>query len=333
MRPFPLRSWLFLLLGLGLAPAASAVGIDWVTIGDPGNACDPRAQGCFGSVGQVYRISRTEITNAQYADFLNAVAATDPNGLYSSQMGSIVSNGGITRSGSSGGFSYATIPGREDMPVIHASFYDALRFANWLHNGQPTGAQGGSTTEGGAYDITPQGITDNDIVRNPDAQVFLTSEDEWYKAAYYDPVTSSYALYPAGTSSTPVCSSPTATANRANCNGAAGDLSVVGSYPGSASPYGTFDQGGNAFEWNEAIINVLSRGTRGGGFQDGVGFLAASNRNVLVGPQGSMGFRVASPGAASPAVPSLGPLASGLLVLSMAGATLGLWMRNGRGPG
>ncbi len=45
------------------------------------------------------------------------------------------------------------------MPVNFVSFWDGLRFANWLHNGQPTGAQGNSTTEDGAYTLTAGGIT------------------------------------------------------------------------------------------------------------------------------------------------------------------------------
>ena len=77
---------------LSLAPAASAVTIDWVTVGDPGNAVDTPA---FGDVAYVYRISRTEVTNDQYAEFLNAVAATDANALYNTNMGS--GFGGITR--------------------------------------------------------------------------------------------------------------------------------------------------------------------------------------------------------------------------------------------
>ena len=44
------------------------------------------------------------------------------------------------------------------------------------------------------------------------------------------------------------------------------DLTSVGSYPGSASPYGTFDQGGNVFEWNEAIAGT-NRVARGGNFR------------------------------------------------------------------
>ena len=41
-----------------LAPAASAVNIEWVTVGDPGNACDTQTAGCFGAVANVYRISK-----------------------------------------------------------------------------------------------------------------------------------------------------------------------------------------------------------------------------------------------------------------------------------
>ena len=45
------------------------------------------------------------------------------------------------------------------------------------------------------------------------------------------------------------------------------DLTNVGSYTGSASPNGTFDQGGNAAEWNETIAEpAITRGVRGGTF-------------------------------------------------------------------
>jgi len=94
--------WRVAFLWLALAPAASAVMVlDWVTVGDPGNACDPQSQGCFGAVAESYRISRFEVTNAQYAEFLNAVATTDANGLYHVNMGSVgvADFGGITQIG------------------------------------------------------------------------------------------------------------------------------------------------------------------------------------------------------------------------------------------
>jgi formylglycine-generating enzyme required for sulfatase activity len=251
---------LLVLAALCFALPAHAVTIDWVTVGDPGNACDTQPQGCFGSVADVYRISKYEVTNAQYAEFLNAVAKTDPRGLYSGSMGG--GYGGITGSGSPGSYTYSAIGGRENMPVTFVSFYAALRFANWLHNGQGSG-----DTETGAYTLlggTALPTNWATVTRNADATVFLTSEDEWYKAAYYDAVSTSYFNYPAGSDTQTTCTTPGPTANAANCGLVFDDLTNVGSYTGSLSPYGTFDQGGNVWEWNETIIEGITRGLRGG---------------------------------------------------------------------
>ena len=66
-------------------------------------------------------------------------------------------------------------------------------------------------------------------------------------------------------------------ANTANCDLAIGaTFADVGSYPGSGSPSGTFDQGGNAEEWTEATI-LRSRVFRGGNDFDDETRLAASN--------------------------------------------------------
>jgi formylglycine-generating enzyme required for sulfatase activity len=293
------------------APAWATVDLDWITVGDPGNADDDTG---FGAVAHEYRIGRYEVTNAQYAEFLNAVAATDPNGLYNTSMGS--GFGSITRSGSSGSFTYAAVPGREDMPVNYVSFWDATRFANWLHNGQPTGAQDDTTTEDGAYTLTTTDITNNTVTRNEGAAAFVTSEDEWYKAAYYDPGTTSYFDYPAGSDAQTVCAVPGATANTANCSSVNGDVTDVGSYTGAASPNGTFDQGGNTWEWNEAIISGTFRGMRGGGFADGPGPIAASFRGALnpAGEVSGVGFRVLSPVPPFPqGIPAIGPMGLALL--------------------
>jgi formylglycine-generating enzyme len=282
------------LLSLLIASSASAVTIDWTPIGDPGNACDPQPEGCFGAVGYAYNIGTFEVTNAQYADFLNAKAASDPLGLYNTSMGS--GFGGITRSGSSGSYTYTAISGRGDMPVNFVSFYDALRFANWLNNGQ-----GGGSTEMGAYTLlggtaTPSNGTT--VTRNAGATIFLTSEDEWYKAAYHDALNTcmgDYCDYPARFDAQTTCGAPTATVNRANCNFAVGGLTTKGSYTGSASPHGTFDQGGNVYEWNETIISGPNVGVRGGSFNFFPLFLAASDRtNINPASEGfDIGFRVA----------------------------------------
>ena len=66
--------------------ATQAVTFDWATIDNPGNAGDVQSQGTFGAVADTYRISKTEVTNSQYTEFLNAVADTDTHGLYHGRM-------------------------------------------------------------------------------------------------------------------------------------------------------------------------------------------------------------------------------------------------------
>jgi formylglycine-generating enzyme len=292
------RSLLFctLLVSMLVAPAALSSDIEWVTVGDPGNACDFQPQGCFGSVDSVYRVGKYEVTNAQYANFLNAVAKTDPHDLYKGNQGS--GKAGISQDGDEGNYTYAPIAGRENMPVTYIEFYDTLRFANWLHNGSLTGAQGSASTEDGAYTITALGISLNNISRNEGAQFFLTSENEWYKAAYYDAVAGSFYDYASQSNATINCSAPGAGANRANCSGVVGDLTAVGAYMSSMSPTGTFDQSGNAQEWNESVIGGASRGLRSGSFGAGHPFsLSASSRssgNAAFPGQEFVGFRVAS---------------------------------------
>jgi len=87
----------------GAGNANAAVQFDWAKVGNAGNAADTTG---FGAVSYEYRIAKHEVTNAQYAEFLNAVAATDTNNLYNTNMGSNA-RGGVTRSGSSGSFTYA----------------------------------------------------------------------------------------------------------------------------------------------------------------------------------------------------------------------------------
>ena len=279
-----------LMLSLALGLPASAFTVDWVTVGDPGNACETQAEGCFGAVANGFRIGKYEVTNAQYAEFLNAVAVDDTNGLYNTDMGFDQ----ILRGGAPGNYTYTAFGGNENKPITSFSFYDALRFANWLHNGQPsTGAQDASTTEDGAYLFTGPSTVG---ARKVSAQVFLPTENEWYKAAYYNAGSASYFDYPAGSNTQTTCSAPTATPNRANCSSAS-MIFAVGSYTGSPSPYVTFDQGGNVWEWNETIISG-GRGVRGGTcctpFADPT-FLAAATRfsNDPLAEENLVGFRVA----------------------------------------
>ena len=274
-------------IGLLLLPGmASAVSIDWVAVGDPGNADDTNG---YGSVDYAYQMSVYEITNAQYVEFLNAVAATDTYGLYNTGM---ETSGGISFSGSSGSYTYSAITDLESLPVNFVSFYDGLRFANWLHNGQPTGAQDDTTTEDGSYTITAQGIVDNSITRDLEATVVMPSEDEWYKAANYDTGSMIYYVYPAASDTETTCAAPGATPNTANCDSAAQGLTDVGDYTGSASPNGTFDQGGNVLEWNEAVAFQGHRGQRGGDWDDPATALIVRGTAFAAQEVANVGFRV-----------------------------------------
>ncbi|MCP4006009.1 MAG: formylglycine-generating enzyme family protein [bacterium] len=312
----PFRLLLLVAAFLLLSPAAHALTVDWVTVGGAFNYCDLQPQGCFGAVGYEYRISKYETTNAQYTEFLNAVARTDSNGLFNTNMGKAwpSGHGGIARSGSPGSYTYNAIPGHENKPVISVSFYDSLRFANWLNNGAGSG-----DTESGAYTITSLGISGNSITRNALAKVFIPSEDEWYKAAYYDVASTSYFDNPMGSNVIVTCDPPRATPNRANCFvGGLNTPAEVGGYTGSASPNGTFDQGGNVWEWNEAIVGGSSRGLRGGGFYSYPWMLTGSERHSRTGASegGNRGFRIARTVAPEPSPALLGMM--GLLVLTIA---------------
>jgi formylglycine-generating enzyme len=320
-----------------LAPltARAEILIDTVLVGNKGNAPDQLwpsnnpTKLLFGSVDYRYRIGTTEVTNAQYTAFLNAKATSDSLGLYDTEMDS--SRGGITRSGVSGSYSYATKANMADKPVNLVSWYDAIRFSNWLHNGQGSG-----DTETGAYTIlggTPEPSNGLEITRNPGAKWFLTSEDEWYKAAYYQPAlnesdTDKYWLYPTGSNSEPtvakvntvgdIINPETKVANydqAADWNGQNGNVTTVGTAgPLSESYYGTSDQGGNVWEWNESKLESF-RGTRGGSFVLNFFSMQSSTRQ-FAGPNTGrvdLGFRVAS-------VPE-----PGALCLGIAGSSL-LWM-------
>ena len=306
----------FLLSVLCCEPSR-AVTFDWATVGNPGNADDTHAFG-YGGVDYTYRISKHEVTNAQYTEFLNAVDPTGTNSysLYSETMSSDALGGITFNSDAASGSKYEIKLGRDNNPVVWVSFFDAMRFVNWLENGQGSGG-----TESGVYSIG----SGTDEVRNPTATYFVPTEDEWYKAAYYDPNNGVYYDYPTGTDIAPFSDNPANLStpddsNVANVNEDDGTvngyddglaitgstnivstqnyLTDVGAYSLATSPFGTYDQGGNVEEWNETVIHSVDsfRIIRGGDWSGGSHFLHA-NRSFFAGPAveyGGVGFRVAS---------------------------------------
>jgi formylglycine-generating enzyme len=287
------------------ASSVHAVTIDMVTVGNPGNAPDTRYDATgFGSVGYVYQIGKYEVTSGQYTEFLNAVAKDDPNGLYHTAMANPSGQLGadIERTGSSPNFSYSAAADSANQPVNYYSFWDAARFVNWLHNGQPTGPQGPGTTEGGAYhDVGNQAL----FGRNAGARFFIPTEDEWYKAAYHDKnagLAANYFDFPTGTNAVPGhdISETTDPGNNANyyIDGYAVSKpyrTAVGEFELSDSPYGTFDQGGNVWEWTETAVGA-SRGLRGGTWGHASLYLRASysDNGDPTAENYHLGFRVAT---------------------------------------
>ena len=310
-----------ILFAAGLACSIPAVSratniqIATVPVGAAGNATDP-ATG-YGAVAYNYNIGTYDVTDSQYAAFLNSKAtASDPYGLWNSvesPAGNTFS-GGISRSGS-GPYTYSVATGYANKPVVGVSWYDAVRFVNWLQNGQ-----GNGDTESGTYTITGGG-NNSGTVTVPTAAAraawasagqfhwLLPSENEWYKAAYYDPTDSSYYAYPFQSDTQPTASAPPGGSDSGNfynggfaaynSDGYGSYLTDVGSYTGSLSPFGSYDMGGDVWQWNEADISGdgSSRGLRGSSWYISSDYSAASFRVNIFSPAdeyNDMGFRVAS---------------------------------------
>lgn len=309
--------------GIMVVKASALITIDSVYVGDIGNPNDSTG---YGGVNYGYSIGKYEVTLNQYSAFLNAVGATDTYELYDTQMGSDPNIMGIARTGVSGSYTYSVI-GSGNRPVTYVSWFDSARFVNWLHNGQPTGAQAAGTTETGAYSLN--GNLSAFVTRNDNATYGLPTENEWYKAAYYQPASQGgesdgYWQYPtannAGPNSRNGSESDPNSANwffdRGIDDGFNGGYAVsqshvysatqqyltdVGAFSLADSFYGTLDQAGNVWEWHDTASGA---GTRGGGW-DETGFgptMAASwrgndyTRYGFANPameRSTLGFRIA----------------------------------------
>ena len=305
--------------------AQPLVTIETVPVGNAGNAADSTG---YGSVAHNFNIGTYEVTIGQYTDFLNSVAATDTYSLYNASMATDLNVAGISRSGPSGLYTYAVINNGGDSgnrPITFVSWFDAARFANWMNNGATVGA----STETGAY--TLNGATTGIITKNAGATWWIPSEDEWYKAAYYKGggTNAGYWDYPTQSDTAPG-NIVGGAANQANYNngvysvtqsasyvGTLNYLTDAGAFSNNASAYDTFDQGGNVWEWNDAVIGS-SRGLRGGSWSY-YGFGLQSSDRLYDDPTlevSFVGFRVASV-----------PEPSTAVLLLMGAAALWWWRR------
>lgn len=286
---------------------AGQTSLQFVTVGNPGNAPDSTAGlGSFGygEVDYTFEMGEFLVTAAQYAQFLNAVASTsDPYGLYNPGMASSWSV--VQRATNATGFHYSVDATHQNYPITVVSWGDAARFCNWLSNGQPVGLEGNGTTESGSYSLNGA-VTDSAlyaVTRNANATFVIPSENEWYKAAYYNPADGSYWRYPTQSNTAPGNALPD-TGNNANyqINGVLTDpisrLTPVGAFVNSPGPYGTFDMGGEVYQWNDAQVEfgtgAMFRGTRGAPYDT---FMNDSSPKRFQNPPttagDNLGFRIA----------------------------------------
>jgi formylglycine-generating enzyme required for sulfatase activity len=254
---------------------ANTFNIDFLNIGNAGNAADTTT---YGAVPYEYRMGKYEISQ-------DAITKATASGMANVTAGAWTGN----------------------QPAANIDWYEAAAFVNWLNT---------STGKTAAYDLAWNGFLwsmnlwsseqawtagGTNLYRNKDAFYFLPSDNEWYKAAYYNPAGSDYFLYPTASSSVP-------TAVASGTNGGSAVYNSVASVPaivdsaGGLSPYGTMGQGGNVFEWNETAFDgtnslpTESRAVRGGSWGDGASGLISSSRS-FVAPERELdvvGFRVAS---------------------------------------
>jgi formylglycine-generating enzyme required for sulfatase activity len=219
-------------------------------------------------------------------------------------------------SGAASGSKYSVINGYANMPVVDVDYWDTLRFVNWMNNGE-----GNASTETGAYTLIG-GNTDgygtpsnaSSLLANPqhnaNATVWLPSENEWYKAAYYDPANETYSTYATQSDTAPgntigngadeanyYTGNGLSVTQSSSYNSSQNYLTAVGSFTDSASYYGTFDQSGDVFNWNSTIVDsdpVLRGGNWSYSTADSV---SSSYRYLSTNPTNedySIGFRVAS---------------------------------------
>jgi formylglycine-generating enzyme required for sulfatase activity len=244
----------------GAATMLPDYGFQWAIIDHPGNAPysvppnigQPRT---VGRVDHTYRISKTEMSAADWAPFANAnLRIGDPweTGLnaYFGQMLDI-GPGGILQP-------RTDIPAGDRLNLGSVTWYDAARYCNWLHNGK---AETREAMEYGAYDLRGFPPNPNPITpptRLPGATFFLPTDDEWVKAVHFDPnrygtEQPGYWDYPLASDAPPI-PGPVGVGNT-NAGYAAGGLDPlvfrVGAYNYATTPWGLLDASGGRSEWLE----------------------------------------------------------------------------------
>ena len=261
----------------------NAFTMDFVTIGNPGNAADTTGTpNSAGSVAYIYNIAKYEVSRDQITK-----ASSEGNlGITLSDMVYLGGNG-------------------VDRPATGVSWNEAAKYVNWLNTS--TGGTAAYKSDGSGnfqlWSAGDAGYNASNLFRNSLAKYVIASRDEWYKGAY-GKADGSWSNFPNGSNSAPAAVAGGTDANTAVYGGgsiATGPADITNA--GGLSSYGTMGQGGNVWEWNETAYDGSNdtagenRELRGGSWNNTSDILGASIRYDGVDPSGeyeSVGFRVAS---------------------------------------
>jgi len=267
----------------------------------------------FGSGGNTFTIGFVPIGNAGNAnDTVNGAGPNYGAVPYNFNMSTFaISQDQIVKATASGAISLGGGAWVGSQPAANVTWYQSAAFVNYLNTS--TGHVAAYQLDSGATTLTLWSSAQawqaggENLYRNKDAYYFLPSENEYYKAAYYDPNKAGgagYWLYATGSDAIPTAVASGTAAGTAAYNGVASQPAAV-DQSGGLSPYGTRGQTGNVYEWQETAYDGLNdsssenRAIRGGGWFDPESELRSSLRldsdpTLSKLPINILGFRVAS---------------------------------------
>ena len=288
----PVAAGVAFLAAPSLAGIDPLSGVDFVTIGDPGNTpYDPNGSSEFsndnmGGVNYSYNIGVYQIDTAQWVAFMNA-AFDRPQSQWIPFINVPAVWGAVPTSPTvPGGMRWAVPAGNGMMAVGGISWRTAAIYCNWLCNGEGSAP---SAFMNGAYDVSTFGYFGNiftdQSTHNPGAKYWIPTQSEWLKAAYYDPNRygpgqGGYWQYSNGSNS-PYSYGLPGNGHTANSlysyPGNAQFQVPLGSYPGTTSPWGLYDVAGEPAEWTEGIDTEVT------GFRERV-VLGTAWASPILGP-------------------------------------------------
>jgi len=264
---------------------ANAFSIDFVEIGNPGNAADTTGRpNPAGSVGYVYNIGKYEVSR----DMIEKANSAGGLGIALFDME---------------GWGYAAGSNGSNRPATGINWFAAAKFVNYLNTSQGKQAAYNFDVSGNFQPWGAGQYVGSNQFRHKDAYFFLPTIDEWYKAAYGSPGGVWYN-FPNGSDSAPTPVSGGTSAGTAVYGGQSSFADITNA--GGVSPFGTMAQGGNVWEWNETAFDGINdmgdenRENRGGSFLDAAENIGlGSSPTLYMGVEPGyidlhIGFRVAS---------------------------------------